>query len=324
MSYKLDSRDLKLLTELDLDSRQSFSELGKKLGLSKNAVAYRINNLKEEGIIKQFHTVVDIGKLGYISFRLYLNLQNTTPEKEEEIIDFLKQKENVTWLVSIEGDYDIGALILAKSVKEMNSLWKELLEKYVNYLEERLFTIMTHVSYYSRAYLTGQKHNDYEIAFITEPEEAKLDGTDIELLKLMAPDARARIIDLAGKLKITPKTVIARIRALEKKKVIIGYKTMFELDKLGYQYFKVHFRLHNTTKDKLRQMRSYIKQHPNIVYNNEVLGGDDVEMELQVRDLQGLRAIISEIKALFGEMIREYKTMLFYKEHKYLYLPVKL
>ena len=39
--------------------------------------------MKEEGIIKQFHTVVDIGKLGYISFRLYLNLQNTTPEKEQ-------------------------------------------------------------------------------------------------------------------------------------------------------------------------------------------------------------------------------------------------
>ena len=42
MSYKLDSKDFKLLSELDLDSRQSFNELGKKLGLSKNAVAYRI------------------------------------------------------------------------------------------------------------------------------------------------------------------------------------------------------------------------------------------------------------------------------------------
>lgn len=324
MSYKLDSKDLKLLHELDLDSRQSFSELAKKLGLSKNAVAYRINNLKKEGIIKQFHTVVDIGKLGYISFRLYLNLQNTTPEKDNEIIEFLKSKEIVTWLVSIEGDYNIGALILTKSVKEMNSLWKELLDKYVNYLGERLFTIMTHVSYYSRAYLLNLKYNDYEIAFITEPEEVELDETDIKLLKLMAPDARARIIDLAANLKLTPKTVIGRIKILEKKKVIIGYKTMFDLEKLGYQYFKVHFHLHNTTKEKLNQMRSYIKQQPNIVYNNEVLGGDDIELELQVKDIQGLRAIIEEIRAQFGEMISEYKTMLFYKEHKYLYLPVKL
>ena len=183
---------------------------------------------------------------------------------------------------------------------------------------------MTHVSYYSRAYLTNQKYNDYEIAFITEPEEAELDKVDIELLKLMAPDSRARIIDLAAKLKITPKTVISRIRELEKKKVIIGYKTMFDLDKLGYEYFKVHFHLHNTTKEKLKQMRSYIKQHPNIVYNNEVLGGDDIEIELQVKDMPCLRSIIEEIRSLFGEMISDYKTMLFYKEHKYIYLPVRL
>ena len=149
-----------------------------------------------------------------------------------------------TWLVSIEGGYNIGALILTKSIKEINNLWKELSGKYVNCLDKKLLTIMTKVSYFSRAYLLDLKHNNYEIIFITEPEEVKLDKIDIEILKLLAPNARISIIELAKRLNITQKTIISKIRTLEKKEIIIGYKTVFDLEKLGYHYFKVNFQLH--------------------------------------------------------------------------------
>ena len=103
MLYKLDIKDKKLLYELDLNSRQSFNQLAKKLKISTNSVIYRIKNLQKDGIIKEFPTIIDIGKLGFIGFRLYLKLQGITPKKEEEIINFLKNKEIVSWIVSIEG-----------------------------------------------------------------------------------------------------------------------------------------------------------------------------------------------------------------------------
>ena len=324
MLNKLDLKDKRLLYELDLDSRQSFNELGKKLSLSKSSVIYRINNMQKSGIIKQYHTVLDIGKLGYISFRLYIKLQNSTPEKEQEIIDFLKNKEIVTWIVSIDGDYNIGCLILVKTISEMNVLWKELLKKYVNYLEERQLTIMTKVAYFSRAYLLDLKENIYEINFITEPRNIDIDDTDKEILKLLVPNARISIIEVSRKLKITPKTTINRVKALEQKKIIIGYKTVFNLELLGYQYYKVLFRLHNVVNEKLQQFKRYIKVHPNIVYDDEVLGGDDIEIEVQVKDNNELRALINDIKLKFADMIKSYKILLFYKEHKYLYLPVKI
>jgi len=100
MIEKLNVKDKRLLYELDKNSRQSYRRLAKKIRLSKNAVRYKMQVLQERGIIKQFHTVVDTGKLGYITFRLYINLHDTTPEKEEEIINFLKNKDIVTWLAS--------------------------------------------------------------------------------------------------------------------------------------------------------------------------------------------------------------------------------
>lgn len=324
MVYKLDLKNKKLLYELDLNSRQPFNELARKLKLSKTAVLYRINHLKKEGIIKQFQTVIDIGKLGFIGFRLYLSLQGTTPQKKKEIIEFFKQKSIVAWVVSIEGEYDLGILVLTKSIKEMNVLWKEILKKYVNYIKDRRLTIMTKASYFSRAFLLDLKQNIYEITLISEPEEIEIDEKDKEILKLMAPNGRIPIIELASKVKLTPKTVIQRVKRLEDKKIIVGYKTVFDLEKLGYKYFKIHFKLRNVTEEKERKFKSFVKNNPNIVYDDEVLGGDDFEIELQVRDLDDLRNILNKIYEEFAEIIREHKIMQYYEEHKFLLLPYKI
>lgn len=318
----IDLKDRRILYELDINSRQSYNKIAKNVGLSKDSVIYRIKNLQAAGIIKQFHTIIDVGKLGYISYRLYLKLQNTTPEKEEEIIEFIKNQKVVGWLVSIDGEYDLGMWILAKSVKEANQFWKALLRKYVNYFAARALTTFTKVAYFPRAYLLEQEQNQEEYVFVTEPEEIPLDEKDKAILEVLAPNARLPILDIAKKLGITPKTAAARIRELEKKKVIIGYRTMFDLEKLGYHYFKVHFLLHNVTEEKERALRQFIKQHPNIIFDNEVLGGDDIEIEIQVNDLNELRKIITQMKEQYGEIIKESKRLFFYKEHKFLFLPV--
>lgn len=319
---KLDLKNRKILYELDINSRQSYQEIAKKVGLSKDSVIYRINKLQEAGMIKQFHTVIDVGKLGFNSYRLYLKLQNTTPKKEAEIIDFLKKQKIVTWVVSIDGEYDLGMWILTKSLKEMNFLWKELLKKYRDFIEKRWLTIFTKVSYFPRTYILEQKRNRQELVFITESDEIKLDETDIQILKLLAPNSRISILELSEKLKITPKTITSRIKQLEKKKVIIGYRTMFDLEKIGHQYFKIHFNLHNLNEEKEKQFRSYLRQNPNVTYDNEVLGGDDIEIEVQLQTIQDLRNFLEEIKNQFADIIRNYKYLLFYKEHKFLFFPI--
>ena len=324
MGYNLDLKDRKLLYELDINSRQSFNEIAKKVGISKTAILNRVNNLQKDGIIKSFHTIIDTGKLGYMPFRLLISLQNCSPEKEQEIIDFLKNNNIVTWIVSIEGDYDIGALILVKKIEEMNNLWDELLNKYINYIEKRLLTIMTSIHYFSRAYILGKERKDYEITTLTFPKEYELDEKDKEILKLLSQNSRIPIIDLASNVKLTSKTIIEKIRKLERKKIIVGYKTVFNLEKLGYSYFKVNFLLNNTTTDKKKELKYFIKNHPNIVYEDEVLGGNDIEIEIQIENMQKLRNLLNEIKERYFSIIRSYNILEYYKEHKYLFLPVKI
>ena len=62
---EIDETDWKLLAELEADARQSFSELGRKVGLSQPATAERIKNLEALGIINGYRVEVDRAKLGY-------------------------------------------------------------------------------------------------------------------------------------------------------------------------------------------------------------------------------------------------------------------
>ena len=60
---KIDLKDRKILYQLDLNSRQSLTQIGKNVGLKKDVVSYRIKRLQDEGVIKD---------LLYSCYRIYL------------------------------------------------------------------------------------------------------------------------------------------------------------------------------------------------------------------------------------------------------------
>ena len=76
----LDLKDRKILYELDLGARQSLSSIGRKVGLSKEVVNYRINRLTELGIIKGFYARIDSSRVGLVIFRTFIKLQNILPD----------------------------------------------------------------------------------------------------------------------------------------------------------------------------------------------------------------------------------------------------
>jgi DNA-binding Lrp family transcriptional regulator len=318
---KLDLKDKKILYELDNNSRQSFNEISKKVGLSKDAVQYRTENLKKEGIIKSFNAVIDVGKLGFISFRLLLKFYNASPQKEEEVISFLLKNKNLIWLVKVEGNWDINTCFLYKSIEEMNLLWNNLLNKYGNYIDKRELGIFSNVFYFNRDYFIDSKKRKEPLRFISLPGKSGLNKKDLKIIEILSNDARSQIVDIAEKTNLTPKTVINRIRSLEERKIILGYKTEFDLEKLGYKYYKIHISTFKTTKDKKDSLRNFIDKNRNVVFNDEVLGGYDLEVEMQVENGDEIRKFIEELRAKFSDIIRDYEVLEYYKEYRLRFFP---
>jgi Lrp/AsnC family leucine-responsive transcriptional regulator len=79
---ELDSIAWKILEGLQQNARQSFAELGRKVGLSTPAVAERVRRLQEAGIITGYHAALDSAKLG-VPIRVVVRL--TIPGGELQV-----------------------------------------------------------------------------------------------------------------------------------------------------------------------------------------------------------------------------------------------
>ncbi len=318
--YNLDLKDRKLLHELDVNSRQSVNRLAKKVGLSKDAIKYRMNKLLADGVIKSFNVVVDSGKLGLISFRLFLKFCQLSPAKESEILDYLKKNKNLLWLVQVEGNWDVNTWFLYKSIDEMNDFIKEFLKKYKNYVEEKEFGIYTSVDYFNRMVLPKQPRGSPN-RIISLPNNVFLDNHDIKILELLSKNARMSIIDISQNVRLTPKTIINRIKRLENDKIIVGYRAEFDLEKLGLKYYKLHVTTFNTTNDKLNLLNEYLKTNSFVVYINEVLGGYDIEFEVQIENESKLREFLDDLRSKFSSIIKDYEVLHYFKEHRLRFFP---
>ncbi len=315
---KLDKKDYLLLSELDSNSRQPLQRIAKKIGLSKDAVNYRINKLQEAGIIKSFNAVINSGKLGYYGARLLLKFYHLSPQKEKEIIDYLLSNPHLKWMVSVEGTWNLNTWFLYNSIIELNSFYQEFLNLYRDYLEERNFSLYSGIDYFTRGYLSNSQRE--KIVAYALGQEEMIDSTDNLILKELTHNSRVTILDLSKKAKVTPKTIIKKIRSLEERKIITGYRTEFDLEKLGYQYYKMHLTLANSNPAQIKQLQGFLHQHRNFVYEDFVLGGYDLEFEVQFKDSPELRTFVDLLREKFSSIIRDYEILHYYKEYKLKFL----
>jgi len=79
----LDKKDKKILSVIEMNARLSYQQIGKKTSLSKESVIYRMKRLEKRGIIKQYKTLVNFGKLGYTGFAVFSRFQQVNEEKKK-------------------------------------------------------------------------------------------------------------------------------------------------------------------------------------------------------------------------------------------------
>jgi len=318
---KIDSKDREILYQLDLDSRQSFAKIGKKIGLSKTVVAYRINKLIENQYIKTFYTVIDAFKLGYLSFRVYLVYQYMTQEREKELIDhFTRQKLN-WWTISAEGRFDLAVIMWVKNINDFYSFWEETLRKFRDNFLEQQFSAYIQIYTYRHSYLLDDPNQSDRTKFeITGGgDQVTIDELDYRLLRLITPNARMPVKDLADKLNTTVAVVNYRLKKLIRQGVIQGFRADIDYAKLGYQFFKADIDL----KDYKQRGKiiNYAKTNPHLIRIDKSVGISDLELEYHVHSLEEFHQIMKDLTNTFPDAIKKYRYVYASRLHKMNYMP---
>ncbi len=316
---KLDLKNRKILYELDIDSRQSFTQLGKKVGLHKDVVAYRVKKLQDSGIIK--HCYVDINgyKLGYNKIKFYYNFQFITPEKKQEIIDYFVKSQYTDVVHSAEGQYDLVVICEVDNIPSFYTIWSNVTNRYRDYFSNQIFCIHNTLIEYKRSFLMDERlrPTGNRIQFVESANDAKveIDELDKKILELLAPNARIPTIDIAQQCKATVATVNARIKKLEKAGIIQRYTITSDWPKIGYQWYKADVVLKDPKK--MQTIAAYIEGNPHLIHRIASLGYVDLELTFALNTANQLHQIIEDVELHFPDAIKSYKYFSITKTHKY-------
>jgi len=313
---KLDKKDMMILFELDMDCRQSDAGIGRKVGLSREVVNYRIRNLIRRQVIERFYVIIDVARLGLISYKLYLQFQNLNREKEKEISSFFLNHPNYEWLALCSGGWDMIIGIWAENTHKFNEIFMEFSDRYGQYVMNKAFTITLGLPHYRKEYLVGKKvATEPSVYFGGKPKKEKLDSIDMAILRILANNARMPLVDIAKRVKSSARVVAYRIRELQRKKVIQAFRVTIDHKKIGMMFMKAFFFLQNISEKTMSRFISYCATHPNIVTVIQCAGPWDIEIEFEIEDHERFDRTMKEIRELFGGFIRGVNSVIVHEDY---------
>ncbi|MDI6738139.1 MAG: Lrp/AsnC family transcriptional regulator [Nanoarchaeota archaeon] len=317
---KLDLKDRKILHALDLNSKASLNEIARKAGVSKQVADYRLKNLVKDKAIKQFYAVINFSKLGYTQYKIYLKLQNASPAKEDELINYWANCRNSAWVALCRGKWDIAVSILAKDIGELGLILNEFNSRYGLFVLEKDILITQISPVFTKAYLSEKKEKQ-KFVYGEKIGQYKLDAIDERILKVLSANARIPILELIKLTGLTRDVIAYRLKKLSKEGVIAQYRVLLDLGKIEHKLYKIILRLHSLTAEKERTLMAYVTAHSSGVQYLKLAGSWDAELEFEVEDDEQLHELLLDIRMKFSEIIRDYETLLIHEERKLNYFP---
>ena len=127
---KLDQKDLAILKLLQHNSRITVKEISDKVHLSTTPVYERIKWMEEQGVIKQYATLVDHSKLNRrLMVIVYVSLKQHNKTAGAKFVKAISDMSEVMECYSISGEFDF---MLKALVEDMNAYY----DFHVNRLSE--------------------------------------------------------------------------------------------------------------------------------------------------------------------------------------------
>ncbi len=318
--FKLDAKDRALLHELDINSRRPITALAKRAGMSKEVAKYRLNRLVKEGVIFRFFTILDSSKLGVSYYKILIKLRNANEKRKQEIINYLINAPYVNWVVSTDGEFDLGFTMLVEDLFTLNRVLTDFTKKYWNQIIKKTISVNLVGEYLIRGYLTGKKE-PVEVSYYAGMGKGRVDAIDMGILGILCESSRTETTTIARRVGISPETARKRIAEMERTGVIRGYTVMLDHNVIGQFHHKVLFYLSNLSEKREKSLHEYCRRHPNIVYMIKTLGPWDLELDIEVKDPEEYRKLMMELTNEFSDIISDYSALRVYRIHKYLLLP---
>ncbi|HLC70672.1 MAG TPA: Lrp/AsnC family transcriptional regulator [Candidatus Nanoarchaeia archaeon] len=317
----LDAKDWRVLKEVITNVRQPLSQVAKRCLLSRQQVEYRLKLLQQNHLLIGSRAVVDIQKLGYKSYHVFIEVH--TPEEEELLLKRAQQSSCVNAIIRYSGKYNLEISIMARSSEEFISIYESLVSGVRIRDDHVLVLLRTFISQVlPHQYFPALKPlTDTKFSPIRQQKMVAhtLDATDVHLLFTLSRDALTSNLTLAKKLKISKDTVAYRLSKLEKHRYLREYRPVINYSVLGLSINSMLIKL-NYSATISSEFELFLSSQGSILWATRVFGYYDYLIYIITKDLDEFHEVINNIKKKFHGLMKTYEILFAYEQLKYNYM----
>ncbi|MFH2106852.1 MAG: winged helix-turn-helix transcriptional regulator [Candidatus Micrarchaeota archaeon] len=316
----LDKKDLKILYELERDARQSYNEIAKKTGMSKEVVLYRVKNLENSGLIKGYITEMDLYKLGFRMYPILFKFEELPEKIEKEMTSFIKKSENIGWAAWCDGSWDLNIAPRVKNATEVSVFLEEFDMRFGDYILEKQLMHTLQFNYFKRNFGFGESRRSI-IKSGETTETLEVSSEEAKFLRSISLDARKQISLLAKDAGVSVPTTIEMMRRLKKNQILQGFRIFTNFANLGHSYYKIWFNLRNMNKENWKKLYSFLSFEPHVLWATQTIGYYDFSVELEIPSVREFQFFAKRLKANFSDIIKRKDVLLVSDEILASYFP---
>ncbi|MFH1275903.1 MAG: Lrp/AsnC family transcriptional regulator [Candidatus Woesearchaeota archaeon] len=139
----------------------------------------------------------------------------------------------------------------------------------------------------------------------------KIDVKDQKILAELDMDARMPSTILAKRVGLSRQVVEYRLKRLKNEKVIFGARGIFDSVVVGYNWYRVMFRLLSINQEEKKLFMDYLRKHPFTFWLGEVGGNWDLVTNFVCKDNFHFNEIFEEVITAYGKYIRDYEVLIY-------------
>lgn len=321
MTIKLDAKDKKILAELFDDARIHASSIAKKVRLSKEVVNYRIKRLISSRLLVGFNTVIDVKKIGWEMFFIYIRFRNIDVEKEKEILEFLKAHHSVAQLFKCIGNYDTIMKVFVRQYEEIDDIMKNIESKYKENIEAYFIDYIIEESAVPFSFMYPTKTQKLYYMKGDQKQRVELQKLDLKILKAISKNARISLTELSLQLKTSRDNIKYHLKKLESKKIILKYRPDILTKTIDYNWHFLILKVGKLSIEIKNKLEAYLLTQENITYFYKTIGASDLQVELRIKTTGELNVILMEIRSILKTVLKRHEMLIILDELKYTYFP---
>jgi Lrp/AsnC family leucine-responsive transcriptional regulator len=317
--------DEKILSELFMNSKQSYRQLAKKLNISKENLSKKVESYKSLNILKDFAVGINYSKLGFMEYNLFIRLKKLDSKFYDNFIYFLESHSSTTWIGKSFGKYDIKISLIVKNYSEVNYFIFELSSEFPDKIDvvDSLFVIDKYKSskelFISNLFPNVSLPNSINKKEIKNIKDIKLESIDKKIIYEVSQSPKISLVELGHKLSILPETLKYKISKLEKNNYLNNYSIVFNGNKLNKMWCVV---LLNISQVNINNFKKELRKNKHISSYVETQGVWNLSVTFFAKDISSLYENLNDLRSNFSKDILNFEYLIYFDFYKFPKAPL--